>query len=196
MQEAPSIPRENFSCLTRLDQNRLTWFFQKKGSLCHFFLRSHWYWFIVVDVLTKLQPSWELQSLVFTILSFGETTQLLNTQVAHLIIRILYSHSTSSSNSILLCRAPLSFSFFFFPFPSQILAWSVLFSFNFADIAHGYAETDSGEKHPLVESIGDDEFVNNTLVSIVQQRGAAVIAARKLSSALSGSKPPFFSFPP
>jgi malate/lactate dehydrogenase len=40
---------------------------------------------------------------------------------------------------------------------------------------------------PIREAIGDDEYLDGEFIATVQQRGAAIIAARKLSSALSAA---------
>jgi len=41
---------------------------------------------------------------------------------------------------------------------------------------------------PAYEAIGDDKWLQGEFISVVQKRGAAVIAARKLSSAMSAAK--------
>ena len=40
---------------------------------------------------------------------------------------------------------------------------------------------------PIREAVGDDAYLDGEFVSVVQKRGAAIIAARKLSSALSAA---------
>ncbi|KAL0025373.1 hypothetical protein WJX79_001994 [Trebouxia sp. C0005] len=40
---------------------------------------------------------------------------------------------------------------------------------------------------PIREVIGDDEYLNNEFIQVVQQRGAAIIKARNLSSAMSAA---------
>lgn len=48
--------------------------------------------------------------------------------------------------------------------------------------------TIGGVKKSVTEAVGDDQYLTTTFVSTVQKRGAAVIAARKMSSALSAAK--------
>jgi len=44
------------------------------------------------------------------------------------------------------------------------------------------------KKRSIRESVNDDEFLNTTFVSTIQKRGAAIIEARKFSSAMSAAK--------
>lgn len=48
-------------------------------------------------------------------------------------------------------------------------------------------ELPSGTK-PVPAEIKDDEWLNTTFIETIQKRGAAVIAARKMSSAMSAAK--------
>lgn len=105
---APSIPRENFSCLTRLDHNRAT-----------------------AQIASKLKVS---PSSVKNVIIWG-------------------NHSSTQ-------------------FPD----------------ARSATVTVDGKESPAYEAVKDDHWLKNDFVSTVQKRGAAVIAARKLSSAMSAAK--------
>ncbi|KAL9649767.1 hypothetical protein ABK040_009582 [Willaertia magna] len=69
----------------------------------------------------------------------------------------------------------------------NVTIWGNHSSTQVPDVAHGYAVL-NGEKKSIYESINNDEYLRNEFVSVVQKRGAAVIAARKLSSATSAAK--------
>jgi len=105
---APSIPRENFTCLTRLDHNRAT-----------------------AQIALKLKVS---PSAVKNVIIWG-------------------NHSSTQ-------------------FPD----------------ARSATVTVNGKAKPVYEAVKDDNWLKNDFVSTVQKRGAAVIAARKLSSAMSAAK--------
>jgi malate dehydrogenase len=105
---APSIPRENFTCLTRLDHNRAT-----------------------AQIALKLKVS---PSAVKNITIWG-------------------NHSSTQ-------------------FPD---ARSATVNIN-------------GKETAVYDAVKDDNWLKNDFVSTVQKRGAAVIAARKLSSAMSAAK--------
>ncbi|KNC31756.1 hypothetical protein FF38_10245 [Lucilia cuprina] len=105
---APSIPRENFSAMTRLDQNRAT---------------------AQVAAKAKVPVS----------------------QVKNVII------------------------------------WGNHSSTQFPDASHAVVSVGGAEKS-AVEAVGDAEFLKGSFVETVQKRGAAVIAARKMSSAMSAAK--------
>lgn len=106
---APSIPKENFSCLTRLDHNRA------------------------------------------------------KSQVA------LKLHLTSES-------------------VKNVIIWGNHSSTQFPDVRHAQVTLASGEHKNAYEAIQDEDWIKNTFIPIVQKRGAAIIAARKLSSAMSAAK--------
>ena len=59
-------------------------------------------------------------------------------------------------------------------------------SSQYPDVNHATVKTPSGEK-PVRELVQDDEWLNGEFIATVQQRGAAIIKARKLSSALSAA---------
>lgn len=105
---APSIPRENFSCLTRLDHNRAK-----------------------AQIASRLKIS---------------PDQVKN-------VTIWGNHSSTQ----------------------------------FPDVSAATATVDGKEK-PVFEAVQDDKWLKNDFISTVQKRGAAVIAARKLSSAMSAAK--------
>ncbi|KAF5452682.1 hypothetical protein F2P56_027652 [Juglans regia] len=56
----------------------------------------------------------------------------------------------------------------------------------YPDVSHATVKTHSGEK-PVPELVADDAWLKGEFITIVQQRGAAIIKARKLSSALSAA---------
>jgi len=104
---APSIPRENFSAMTRLDQNRAQ-----------------------AQLSTKLNIP---------------------------------------------CNAV-----------SNVIIWGNHSGTQFPDASQAVAQV-AGKNVPVPQAINDDNYLKNEFVSIVQKRGAAVIAARKLSSAMSAA---------
>jgi len=108
MRNAPSIPKENFTCLTRLDQNRA------KAQLA-----------------AKLGVS---------------VSQI-----------------------------------------SNVIIWGNHSGTQFPDARHATVEID-GVKQPLTTVLSDDAWIKSEFISTVQQRGAAVIKARGLSSAMSAAK--------
>jgi len=105
---APSIPRENFTCLTRLDHNRAK---------------------------------------------------------AQIALRLKVSPDTVKNLTI----------------------WGNHSSTQFPDVRSATV-TINGKETPVYEAMKDDNWLKNDFVSSVQKRGAAVIAARKLSSAMSAAK--------
>lgn len=54
-------------------------------------------------------------------------------------------------------------------------------------MSHAVVKQD-GKEIPVATAINDDNWIKNEFLSAIQKRGAAVIAARKLSSALSAAK--------
>ncbi|CAF0923076.1 unnamed protein product [Adineta ricciae] len=105
---APSIPRENFTCLTRLDHNR-----------------------------AKAQ---------------------------------LASRLKVSSSEI-----------------KNVIIWGNHSSTQFPDVRSATVSI-NGQETAVYDAIKDDQWLRNDFVSTVQKRGAAVISARKLSSAMSAAK--------
>jgi len=105
---APSIPKENFSCLTKLDQNRA-----------------------VTQIAMRL----------------GVKT----TAVKHVII------------------------------------WGNHSSTQYPDVQHATVEL-NGQTVTVKEAVKDDNWIQGEFMKVVQTRGAAIIKARKLSSAMSAAK--------
>jgi len=105
---APSIPKENFSAMTRLDQNRAT-----------------------SQIASKL----------------GVT-----------------------ANEV-----------------KNVIIWGNHSSTQFPDAANAVANV-NGSEQKVYDAVKDDNYLKTEFISIVQQRGAAVIKARKLSSAMSAAK--------
>jgi len=69
----------------------------------------------------------------------------------------------------------------------NIVIWGNHSSTQYPDVSHGFINSDSG-KQSVREAIKDDAYLNGDFISTVQQRGAAIIKARKLSSAASAAK--------
>lgn len=69
----------------------------------------------------------------------------------------------------------------------NVIIWGNHSSTQFPDASNAVVTVDGAEK-PIPAVINDDEYLKTTFVSTVQKRGAAVIAARKMSSALSAAK--------
>jgi malate dehydrogenase len=105
---APSIPRENFSCLTRLDHNRAK-----------------------AQIASRLKVSPDAVK--------------------------------------------------------NVIIWGNHSSTQFPDVRSATVNID-GKDTPVFEAVKDDNWLKNDFISTVQKRGAAVIAARKLSSAMSAAK--------
>jgi malate dehydrogenase len=106
---APSIPKENFTCLTRLDHNRA-----------------------MAQVALKVN---------------------------------------TTANNV-----------------KKVTIWGNHSSTQFPDISHAQVKSDDGKLVNAMELINDDNWMKNEFIPCVQKRGAAVIAARKLSSAMSAAK--------
>ncbi|KAF2285466.1 hypothetical protein GH714_004723 [Hevea brasiliensis] len=68
----------------------------------------------------------------------------------------------------------------------NVIIWGNHSSTQYPDVNHATVKTSSGEK-PVRELVKDDEWLNAEFITTVQQRGAAIIKARKLSSALSAA---------
>ena len=65
----------------------------------------------------------------------------------------------------------------------NVIIWGNHSSTQYPDVNHGEA----GSGRSIRDAVKDDEYLNGEFVKTVQQRGAAIIAARKLSSALSAA---------
>ena len=57
----------------------------------------------------------------------------------------------------------------------------------FPDVSNCQVRNDNGNLVPAADIIGDSDYLQNAFISTVQSRGAAIIAARKFSSALSAA---------
>ena len=65
----------------------------------------------------------------------------------------------------------------------NIIIWGNHSSTQFPDIAHGNIDD-----KPIAEILkGEEEWLKSDFITTVQKRGAAIIKARKLSSALSAA---------
>lgn len=69
----------------------------------------------------------------------------------------------------------------------NVIIWGNHSSTQFPDVRHALV-TIGGKDIPVTEAVKDDHWIKTDFISTVQKRGAAVIAARKLSSAMSAAK--------
>lgn len=69
----------------------------------------------------------------------------------------------------------------------NVIIWGNHSSTQFPDVRSGRVVVNGTEKG-IYEAIGNDAYLTNEFVETVQKRGAAVIAARKMSSAMSAAK--------
>lgn len=69
----------------------------------------------------------------------------------------------------------------------NLTIWGNHSSTQFPDVSSATVNI-NGKETPVFEAVKDDNWLKNDFVSSVQKRGAAVIAARKLSSAMSAAK--------
>jgi len=67
------------------------------------------------------------------------------------------------------------------------IIWGNHSSTQYPDVAHAEAEV-NGTWTPVPKAVGDDQYLKGEFITTVQKRGAAIIAARKLSSAMSAAK--------
>ncbi|XP_057488983.1 malate dehydrogenase-like [Actinidia eriantha] len=68
----------------------------------------------------------------------------------------------------------------------NVIIWGNHSSTQYPDVNHATLMTSAGEK-PVRQIVADDEWLHGEFITTVQQRGAAIIKARKLSSALSAA---------
>ncbi|KAH6786897.1 Lactate/malate dehydrogenase family protein [Perilla frutescens var. hirtella] len=68
----------------------------------------------------------------------------------------------------------------------NVIIWGNHSSTQYPDVNHASVKTSSGDK-PVQELVGNDEWLKGEFITTVQQRGAAIIKARKFSSALSAA---------
>jgi malate dehydrogenase len=69
---------------------------------------------------------------------------------------------------------------------SNVIIWGNHSSTQYPDVNHATAVV-GGAKQPVRAAVADDAYLNGPFITTVQQRGAAIITARKLSSALSAA---------
>lgn len=69
----------------------------------------------------------------------------------------------------------------------NVCIWGNHSNTQFPDVSHGYAVL-NGQKVSVSDAIKDDAYLKGDYIKTVSLRGAAVIAARKLSSAMSAAK--------
>lgn len=70
----------------------------------------------------------------------------------------------------------------------NVIIWGNHSSTQFPDLIHASVILANGSKVGAYEAIKDDNWIKNEFIPVVQKRGAAIIAARKLSSAMSAAK--------
>ncbi|KAI8025317.1 hypothetical protein LOK49_LG02G00739 [Camellia lanceoleosa] len=68
----------------------------------------------------------------------------------------------------------------------NVIIWGNHSSTQYPDVNHATVSTGTTHK-PVRELVGDDNWLKTEFITTVQQRGAAIIQARKLSSALSAA---------
>lgn len=69
----------------------------------------------------------------------------------------------------------------------NVIIWGNHSSTQYPDANHATVTTISGDHKSARELVGDDKWLETEFIATVQQRGAAIIKARKLSSALSAA---------
>jgi len=69
----------------------------------------------------------------------------------------------------------------------NIVIWGNHSSTQYPDVTHGFVEV-GGARKSVKEAVNDEAYLKGNFISTVQQRGAAIIKARKLSSAASAAK--------
>ncbi|KAF1877301.1 hypothetical protein Lal_00012072 [Lupinus albus] len=68
----------------------------------------------------------------------------------------------------------------------NVIIWGNHSSTQYPDVNHATINTNTAQK-PVKELVADDNWLKTEFISTVQQRGAAIIKARKVSSALSAA---------
>ena len=69
----------------------------------------------------------------------------------------------------------------------NVIIWGNHSSTQYPDAAHATVNL-QGSTKPVPSVVNDDNWLNTTFVEKIQKRGAAVISARKMSSAMSAAK--------
>lgn len=70
---------------------------------------------------------------------------------------------------------------------NNVIIWGNHSSTQFPDVSKASVNL-NGKVQAVPEAVKDDQWIKNEFITTVQKRGAAVIAARKLSSAMSAAK--------
>lgn len=70
----------------------------------------------------------------------------------------------------------------------NVIIWGNHSSTQFPDLTHARVHLNTGEVKSAYDAIKDDDWIKNKFIPVVQKRGAAILAARKLSSAMSAAK--------
>jgi len=70
----------------------------------------------------------------------------------------------------------------------NVFIWGNHSSTQYPDVSHGYVINSDGSKQSIKDAIKNDAYLQGEFITVVQQRGAAIIKARKLSSAASAAK--------
>lgn len=71
---------------------------------------------------------------------------------------------------------------------TNVIIWGNHSSTQYPDVTHAKVKDASGKLVSAKDALKDDHWVKHDFISCVQKRGAAIIAARKLSSAMSAAK--------
>ncbi|KAM7276011.1 hypothetical protein ACFE04_017877 [Oxalis oulophora] len=69
----------------------------------------------------------------------------------------------------------------------NVIIWGNHSSTQYPDVNHATVSAINGGEKSVRELVGDDKWLDTEFISTVQERGAAIIKARKLSSALSAA---------
>jgi len=69
----------------------------------------------------------------------------------------------------------------------NVIIWGNHSSTQYPDVSYGFVNRD-GKKVPVKEAVNDEAYLHSEFISCVQQRGGAIIKARKFSSAASAAK--------
>lgn len=69
----------------------------------------------------------------------------------------------------------------------NIIIWGNHSSTQFPDAGHAHCLLQDGSKRSVYEAVNNDSWLKGEFIKTIQQRGAAVLAARKLSSAMSAA---------
>lgn len=70
----------------------------------------------------------------------------------------------------------------------NVIIWGNHSSTQFPDLRHASVKLNNGETKKAYDAIQNDNWIKNEFIPVVQKRGAAILAARKLSSAMSAAK--------